>query len=963
MAELFVTLNGRSQEKTPSIKLRLVMAGIPGYYYSLQTKNTDCLLLGIRFFAFLFFFTCMTGLADAAFLTSKHKKDFSRLSFNWGSEVEYQMKQEGQLVTIRFKKSHPITKSQIDTQLNQHDLHLYSFATDKDFLEISFQMKRPGHALTLNKDGVVSLDFVFQGTEVEKKPPENPKPEAVPDKKEEKKIEEASATPSAIPILIEEKIEGVRLIFDFPQEISAGAFIEGGDLWVFFSHPTQFSWDAEAMRNSQIIHDITTFKSTNLSVLKIDLNTEPDKAILYKKGHQWVLENTDMQALIPTYVQAMHADQSLLLKEDTFDEPIYAQMPRTGHPRYFVPVREGNLRLDRKRRYVDCCLQPTLLGAIIDPLSQGVRVEKQDQGIVITKDDGLQISPAMDLHSNRVRYKLPSLFNFTAWLEEDQGASEDELQREINQAEKSARTPQRMKVVKRYLFTKRYFEAKGLLASALSYEPGLEKSPFYHSLLGLSAFSAQKYDEALHSFSHPSLSGDAEIQMWQELSKCRDEPYEVQYPILLEGLAHLQGYPEFIKTPALLLAAHIAILQNKDAKPFLEQVDKEKLGVRQKEQLEYMLAYRDVISGNVADAIKLLANYSQIMQSEYRLKSNLLLLKLKAQEKSISPEEEIKQLEKLRYGWSGDQSEYQLWTRMSECYAAVKKYPLSLKFLRKALRHFPKLSSIDNLQPLGEKRFVQAIEDPESDLFEKIGMFQEYDLFMPKGDGLIKMQEKLIDLLVQADLVDQAMEQMDACLKQEALPQEQKEKIRLRYGLLALLNDKADKTLDILGYKPEVSPAEWSEQKLFLIAQALLMQEKHEEMRVLLNQNHSPAAYDLIVQSYMDQKDWPRLARYIQDHLNEQKKSQSTIQPEAVLRLATVFSLLEQDKSLQKLRAEYGAMMSESSVKDVFDLLTSEDPSDFSTAGLHRELENSQNMMKVLDGYREKIKTQGLSSF
>ncbi len=923
------------------------------------------------------------GQAHAAFITSKHRDDYSRLNFNWESEVLYDLKQKDNLVTIKFKRSHPVTKAQIDSQLKSEILSVYSFTTNKDSLEITFELKKPAHALTLNKGGLVVLDFLFDIQPEDKKKPvekkeEQKKPETrkgqedkneftdakVPDINNKPPQEEQKPDLSTVNILIEETVEGLKLTFDFLEESKAGAFIETSDMWLYFDKSVKFAWDESDMNSSQFISDLVAYKSNNLSALKIDLASEPDKAAFYKKGSQWVLETADLQGIEPVYVEPKVEDGKVTLKDENFGEPIFAQMPETGHSRYFIPSASGSVCLERKRRYIDFNLLPTILGAIVDPLSQGLSIEKKENKLFISKDTGLALSDPQDIVATRKRYQQPPLLDFRTWQSnlDDTSENKRDLQWEIINTPKQARTPKRLELVRHYLLTKRYHEALGLLAAALMYDPSLEKSPYYYSLKGIATFATQRYDEARKIFEHEVLAGDPEMELWAELSKCRTRPKNANYETIAAGKEYLSSYPTFIKNPALLFAADASMVQKKDAQPFLVLLEHADLLPRQKEHLEYLQAYYDAGSEKKGDAMSRLENFSKTMQSEFRLKSSLLLTQLKAEAKSITPKEEIAILEKLRFHWTGDQNEYQLWSRLSDCYKQEKNYDRSLKFLRKSIRHFPKLASSDMLQQRGEILFREALEDKGSDLLMLIGLFQEYDIFIPKDQRRLKIQEELIDLMVKADLVEQALSMMDQILKDVSYDEKQKIRLRTRYGILALLNDQPDKALMALNYQPgEQLPGDLGDQRRFLVAQAYLMQSKYDDMRVILTNDHTEAAFELVTQSYIDQRDWVNLATYIQTHLADQKQAGNKIEPEAVMRLATAYGLLKRDEDLKKLRAEHLPMMLASPFKEAFELITAQNPSDFSSAGLAKELSQSQQLTKFLETYREKVKKEGLS--
>jgi hypothetical protein len=101
----------------------------------------------------------------------------------------------------------------------------------------------------------------------------------------------------------------------------------------------------------------------------------------------------------------------------------------------------------------------------------------------------------------------------------------------------------------------------------------------------------------------------------------------------------------------------------------------------------------------------------------------------------------------------------------------------------------------------------------------------------------------------------------------------------------------------------------------------------------------------------------------VQTHISEQKKAGNKVEPESVLRLATAYGLLKREDDLNKLRAEHLTLMSGSPYKETFELITAENPTDFSSKGLLKEFSQSKQLTQFLDNYREQVRKQGLSVF
>lgn len=908
------------------------------------------------FIYFIIINVIFTSTMYAAFLESVNRKDSSRLTFNWDKQPEYTLSQEGDKVTITFNENHKINKSDIEAKLPKDRIKLSGITEDDEKLTISFQFVKPGYAQTLNKGNQVLIDFLFDDL----------KNSSAKDPQSDKKVKKAAQTTKttektpptseqpktaksdAIPIIIDEDDGSFKLVFDFTKPVKAGAFIEGNDLWLFFDHPVQFSWDEKKLSSSKVISKIQTFKNDRMSALQLDLFEEPETTSFYQRDQRWILlwpDTRDIKApQLQTHIvfdEATGQSEMRFPKLD-FGEPIFADMPGTGHPRYFIATSGQPIKVSSQYMSLDYYMLPTLQGVLIDPLSQDLSVKIEGNDIVISKMGGLNVSPPHDRNDKRSRYTPPSLLSFDGWSSKHEKIEQAirEFEESIISTPKNLRTPKRLKLIRYYLASGREYEALGLLNAAASYDPSLEKSPYFYSLRGLAYFMAGQYDKAHDDFTNPIISYEQEMSYWAEISKAAIDPLNIQYAQLAQGLEFLNKYPQRVKNILLLNMFNAAIYQKENTDVLSELISADKLTAIQKEEYEYLQTLNLINNGDMANVSSRLADNIQKMRTKYKYMSELLLAEIYAKESKLTPQDELKKLDKLLYRWSGDRFEYSLWKRMSTLYQNADQPYQALRYLSKAIRHYPRFAHQDDLEEHAENLFMKTITDDSQEILSKIAIYKDYPGFIPEDQRRFSVSSQLVQVLFEADLVEPAMSLMDQLINDPALPDNQKFNARLDYAAMALTHRAPKKALEYTNLPADIITDDTQKQSLRKVrAQAYLLLGDTENVRKTLGDDSSNEAFDMLAQCYFINKDWEGLVQESKERIHADEVNKRPIEPRQLIWLAMGYLLSGDSGALLNLHAKYQKNMNNKNEKELFDLLASTDPIDFtSTQSIQEQL-------------------------
>ena len=127
----------------------------------------------------------------------------------------------------------------------------------------------------------------------------------------------------------------------------------------------------------------------------------------------------------------------------------------------------------------------------------------------------------------------------------------------------------------------------------------------------------------------------------------------------------------------------------------------------------------------------------------------------------MTPLEAIRELEKLRFAWRGEDFEYQLMKRLGQLQIAAGRYGEGLRSMHSLVANYPDNPDIGKVQEEMSDTFNRLFLNGEADKLNPvvaIGLYDEFQELTPSGTQGDEMIRRLADRLAGVDLLERAGE-------------------------------------------------------------------------------------------------------------------------------------------------------------------------------------------------------------
>jgi tetratricopeptide (TPR) repeat protein len=334
----------------------------------------------------------------------------------------------------------------------------------------------------------------------------------------------------------------------------------------------------------------------------------------------------------------------------------------------------------------------------------------------------------------------------------------------------------------------------------------------------------------------------------------------------------------------------------------------------------------------------------------------------------MTPLEAIRELEKLRFAWRGEDYEYRLLKRLGELQIAGGMYGDGLRTLRALTSNYTDNPDIPTVTRTMSEAFEKLYLAGEADRLQPIaaiGLYDEFQELTPTGTKGDEMIRRLADRLASVDLLDRAGE----LLRHQVgfrLTGVDKAKVGARVAFLELSDRKPLQALDTLDMSemPDL-PAELSAQRRYLRVQALDDLGRSAEALALIINDQSDEARRMRANVYWRLKRWPEAAAALESVIDKPSPTKP-LDPRTARRvvdLATALTLAKDERGLQRLRRTYGPHMAATDFREAFELLTSEAERgiiDYRRVG--DKIKQVKDFQTFMSEWRQRVQDKGLSS-
>jgi hypothetical protein len=208
-----------------------------------------------------------------------------------------------------------------------------------------------------------------------------------------------------------------------------------------------------------------------------------------------------------------------------------------------------------------------------------------------------------------------------------------------------------------------------------------------------------------------------------------------------------------------------------------------------------------------------------------------------------------------------------------------------------------------------------------------IALYDEFKELTPageKGDALIR---KLADRLVDVDLLDRAAQLLQAQVEFR-LEGIEKAQVGADLAQIHLLDDRPEKAEEVLNQSARAGlPDDIVDRRRHLMARTLADTGRVKEAMDLLEGDENVNAELLRVEFFWNDKNWPKAAQSLRRLVQAMELSSEAALDDRggklILNLAIALTLSGNERSVDRLRKDFGEAMDSTSLRDAFRLIAS----------------------------------------
>lgn len=613
-----------------------------------------------------------------------------------------------------------------------------------------------------------------------------------------------------------------------------------------------------------------------------------------------------------------------------FDDPV------AGDRIVAVPSVAGRAVLTVKR-FVEFAAIPTAQGLVLTPFSEDLEVRAIADRVTIGRPDGLALSlpgrgPADATITIPAKADGPAYMDFRNWRGPENTAFLAHVRALRNAA--AALPPGEANAVRlelaRFYFAHGFAqEALGVIALMTSSDVAVRGEPEIVSLRAAANFVAGRFAEAKSDLEHVALETDPHAAFWRGLANVALKDWTAARSAFATAEIVIHRYPVEWQARLRLGEAEAALGAN-DLAGADEALKRLPAELPQALEIEADLMRGRLLNaeGRQSEAQPLLLSVERAGQLPAAAMATLARVSGALQASQMTRAQAIDTLERLRFRWRGDALELDTLRALGSLYFAEGRWREGLESLRIAAANYPRADLGRLAQDDMRAAFVRLFLEGEADSLSPIdalALFYDFIDLTPIGRNGDDMIRRLADRLVSVDLLGPAAELLEHQVTNR-LEGVGRAQVATRLALIQLLDRKPQAALRTLRETRIARlPDSINRQRRILEARALAALRQYDTALDLVASDESPEAQRLRADIYWESQDWPLAAAKLEGMLGDRWREEKPLADEergGVLRAAIAYSLAEDQESLDRLRARYGAKMAASADANAFAIVT-----------------------------------------
>ncbi|HKX63678.1 MAG TPA: hypothetical protein VJM78_00095 [Rhizomicrobium sp.] len=787
--------------------------------------------------------------------------------------------------------------------------------------------------------------------------PADLKAQAKPDAKAEHKPVEAKTPPAAhapetevaaapaeiIPVADAKRTrDGVVITFKGAGGRASAVFVRGLTAWVVLENAPNF--DARNLKASvgDFAAGMEAVSSNGLGILCIALKA-PAEIAARGLGPNLEVEIASSVAPPPVVIgfarnQADPKRASLSTLLPAADHAFQLMDPAGGDLLTVIPAQPGR-GVPSLRSFADFAALPSASGLVITPYADDLQVRVDTARVSISRPSGLSLTPpqmpvAQTPSALARPGDGPSYMDFARWGQASNGsflATERKLSQAVAHADRQKSGAARLTLARFYLANRFASEALGLLNLLQAHDPGLAGDTQLVTMRAVAEYMMGRTRDAYNNLAGPGFDADRHAAFWRGLIEARREDWKNAHAHLEQAGPVMRRYPVSWQAEATIADAEAALgLGRLDlADAALNRMPKE---LDRKQALAVELAQARLLAGQNRYAAATKHFVAVAKGGDERLAAQAIFHHTAAalNAGAITAPQATEQLERLRFRWRGDALELKTLRKLASIYFANGKWREGLKTLRVATQSFqgeePARVAQDDMRGAFVNLFLKGGADKMKPVDALALFYDNLDLtpIGPDGDEMIR---RMSDRLVAVDLLGPATNLL-AYQVDKRLDGIAKAQVATKLAAVYLMDHKADKAVATIRDSQITGlPAEEMHERMLLQARAFAALKQWDNALDLIAVDQSDDTKRLRADIYWESGNWA-IAGQKSEELLEGRWTDpvplTITERNQLLRTAVAYSLANDEASLARIRARFGAKMKSTPDGNLFAVLSAD---------------------------------------
>ena len=731
-----------------------------------------------------------------------------------------------------------------------------------------------------------------------------------------------------------------RLVFPFRDSTAAAVMRRANIVTLVFETQTPIDMRTLGNELSDVVEAVSPIRQTSNTLVHLTLGR--DLIVTAEpSGTQWIVSLgrtvLDAPGPLPLGRGTLPDGRAYAsFAAEGFAEPVRFTHPQGRDQVVAVPMHGPTRGVLTGQSLVEFDVMGTAHGLALLPKVDDLVVTRDREGVQITREVGLNLSdvglPLGSLGfapSERAGY-----FDFRRYLGEGPGSFEDrfaDFNSQLAAVEEPSAQVERLLEFARFLLAFELGqEAIGALDVAMGLDPALEHDGAYLLMRAAAQTIAGRFEEAAQILDLHAMADVQDAALWRVLSAAGLRDWEGVNAAYDDAAALFDDYPASLVTQARLAGVSAALETRAidTAHERLVQIDPMRAGPAQAAALQLLDARLAQARGALEEAI---AGYEMIRKADpgpIGAQATLLHVKAQLDAGKIGPDEAMEALENLAVAWRGDNTEVATRMRLSELYIAADRYRDALFALKGVLiaqpDHPDSAAVADQMQEIFVELFLNGHADgmPPIDALSLFYDFRELTPIGRRGDELVR---RLVDRLVELDLLDQAADLLEHQVENR-LTGTAKAQVAADLALIYLMDYRPGEAVSTL-QRSRLSQVPMSIERVRRIIEARALSElgRHELALEVLRSVDGDDAAAVRADVLWNAERWQEAGEELERMLGERWSDRVPLddgEMQQVLRAAIAFSFAGDDYALDRLRGRFDAKMSDGVFASAFDVVT-----------------------------------------